>query len=290
MHTLTYNYRVLSCNLHVVGLYFIRAASEAVYGYAAARAAGSGTQAHETGYRMPQTAQRFRQERGPSRSAGFTLIEMLIVMALIAMLAGMIMATYAGIVGRQRRAKAIVDIELIRKGLEDFYAAWGKYPPTHSFDGIDGPNRSLVYFLSRDCSKLDEGAADFLPANDPRCGPFIDSYILADKERFKIRSGARLWHDPWGNPYIYFERSANRGYTNDAPRYRITGHAAEDAGGTPVQPRKDDELLFYGTDSFQVWSCGPDKRTTFFGRDGDAGDGPVSRWASDDITSWDGGT
>jgi len=216
---------------------------------------------------------------------------MLIVMVLVVIMAGMIMAVYRGLVEGQRRAKAIVDIELIRKGLEDFYAAWGKYPPTHSesFDGIDGPNRSLVHFLSRDCSKLPDGDPDHLPANDPRCGPFIDSYVLADKERFRIRSGGLVWHDPWGNPYIYFERSAIRDYADDAPKYRITGHAAEDAGGTPVQPRKDDNLLFYGTDSFQVWSCGPDKRTSFSGRDGDEGDGPVSRWATDDITSWDGG-
>ncbi len=217
---------------------------------------------------------------------------MLIVMVLIVIMAGMIMAVYRGLVEGQRRSKAIVDIELIRKGLEDFYAAWGKYPPTHAsdFDGIDGPNRSLVHFLSRDCSKLDEGAADRLPANDPRCGPFIDSYVLADKERFRIRSGGLVWHDPWGNPYIYFERSAIRVYAGNAPKYRIMGNAAENPDGTPVQPRKDDDLLFYGADSFQVWSCGPDMRTSFYGRDGDAGDGPISRSASDDITSWDGGT
>ena len=224
--------------------------------------------------------------RRRARAGAFTLVELLVVIVIVAIISGLIMATFRGLMGTQLAHKAVADIEAIRAGIEQYQKAWGSYPPADMFGGeVSGPNRALVQCLSLDCHALPETDPCYKPADDPRRGPFIAKYLIEDKDRFQTRDlggGAALyWLDPWGNPYIYFERNSIREYTLDeAPRYHIMGMAI-DAGsgdGSAFQPRKDDEGIFYGVTSFQVWSCGPDGRSTF--------DGAPGRSAEDDLTSW----
>jgi prepilin-type N-terminal cleavage/methylation domain-containing protein len=64
---------------------------------------------------------------------GFTLIEMLIVLLLIAILAGMVFALM-GLVGKNAdKANTIRRVEMLANAVEEFRAEYGKYPPVPQY-------------------------------------------------------------------------------------------------------------------------------------------------------------
>lgn len=225
-----------------------------------------------------------RPRRSPR--GGFTLIEILVVVLIIAILSGFILAGVRRLVERQKVNVAVADIELIRNALEQYEQAWGQYPPADMFGNqINGANRALVA-----CLEFEYDDADKDPT-DPQHGPFLKSYIVRDSSRIQTRTidseEVRLWFDPWQNPYVYFERNTIREYDGDEPTYQILGNAEGRANGMPFRPRKDappdDESgLFYDALRFQIWSCGPDKRSSVDGETTDTA-------GRDDITSWNTG-
>lgn len=60
--------------------------------------------------------------------SGFTLVELLVVIVIIAILAAITMVAYNGIQGRARDAGRLSDIETIAKALELYYGDNGQYP------------------------------------------------------------------------------------------------------------------------------------------------------------------
>jgi general secretion pathway protein G len=60
--------------------------------------------------------------------SGFTLIEMLIVMVLIVLLAGVVLAVYGNSVTRAKEAALSEDLFQMRKAIDEYYADKGKYP------------------------------------------------------------------------------------------------------------------------------------------------------------------
>ncbi|MBI4885725.1 MAG: type II secretion system protein [Acidobacteria bacterium] len=64
-----------------------------------------------------------------SEGAGFTLIEMLIVMALITILAGIGLATHANSQTRAREAVLKEDLFRMRDAIDQYYADKNTYPP-----------------------------------------------------------------------------------------------------------------------------------------------------------------
>jgi prepilin-type N-terminal cleavage/methylation domain-containing protein len=83
------------------------------------------------------TIQRFndsrRQSNSSFRSAGaaaFTLLELLIVMTIIAVLAGITFATMGYVQGKARRSRAEAEIAAISAALENYKADNGDYPST----------------------------------------------------------------------------------------------------------------------------------------------------------------
>ena len=61
---------------------------------------------------------------------GFTLVELLVVVAVILLLAGMLFRIGNLVSDRAQRARAISDMQAIANALEEYYAAHGIYPPT----------------------------------------------------------------------------------------------------------------------------------------------------------------
>jgi general secretion pathway protein G len=62
------------------------------------------------------------------RVDGFTLIEVLIVMVLLILLAGVSLAVYGNSVRRGREAALAEDLFQMRKAIDEYYADKGKYP------------------------------------------------------------------------------------------------------------------------------------------------------------------
>lgn len=63
-----------------------------------------------------------------SRTSGFTLMEMMIVMALIVILAGIGMTVYGNSVTRSKEAVLKEDLFRMRDAIDQFYADKNKYP------------------------------------------------------------------------------------------------------------------------------------------------------------------
>lgn len=71
---------------------------------------------------------------------GFTIIELLIVIAIIAILAGLVLNNFQGAQAKARDTGRVTDINNIHSKLEEFYNENGAYPNTFTqatFPGID---------------------------------------------------------------------------------------------------------------------------------------------------------
>ena len=66
----------------------------------------------------------------PGRHAGFTLIELMVVMTIIIILAGIGLATYGNSVTRAKEATLKEDLFRMRDAIDQYYADKNKYPPS----------------------------------------------------------------------------------------------------------------------------------------------------------------
>jgi len=103
---------------------------------------------------------------------GYTIIELLGVMVIIAVLAGIVIGVFGSAAKKGDISKAKADIEHIRIALDEFRAEFGYYPLS---GGYEGPFNSLV---SNELSAAQQ-AVVFTAVDEL-------SYI-----------------DPWGNEYMY---------------------------------------------------------------------------------------
>lgn len=73
--------------------------------------------------------------------AGFTIIELLIVIAIIAILAGLVLNNFQGAQAKARDTQRVTDVNNIHTKLEEYYNDNNGYPNTFTaatFPGIDG--------------------------------------------------------------------------------------------------------------------------------------------------------
>ena len=100
-------------------------------------------------------------------NAGFTLLELLVVMVIIGLLAGYVGPRYFAQIGKSETKVARTQIDALEKALEQYRLDTGHYPSTE---------QGLAYLNAR-------------PANEPRWGgPYLKKNVPTD---------------PWGNPYLY---------------------------------------------------------------------------------------
>jgi general secretion pathway protein G len=108
-----------------------------------------------------------RVQKDYARGAGFTLLELLVVMVILALLAGYVAPRYFGQVSKSERRTARVQIAELEKALDQFRLDVGRYPTSEQ--GLDA-------LVDR-------------PANEPKWdGPYL-------RKRVPL--------DPWGRPYVY---------------------------------------------------------------------------------------
>jgi len=80
------------------------------------------------------------QFRPPLRRA-FTLIEMLVVVAIMAILAGLILAVGGSVTQKRTIARARAEMSKLETAIEAYKAKMGFYPPGNSQTAADGPQR-----------------------------------------------------------------------------------------------------------------------------------------------------
>jgi len=106
-------------------------------------------------------------KKSPSRYAGFTLLELLVVMVIIGLLAGFVAPRYFAQVGKSQVKVARAQIDALDKALDEFRLDMGRYPTS------------------------EEGLAVLMTpvANEPNWGgPYL-------------KKGVPM--DPWGRAYVY---------------------------------------------------------------------------------------
>lgn len=105
----------------------------------------------------------------PSRAgrAGFTLLELMVVMVIIGMLAAYVAPRYFAQVGKSETKLARAQIDALEKALDQYRADTGHYPSSE---------QGLAALMVR-------------PGNEPKwAGPYMKREVPAD---------------PWGRPYLY---------------------------------------------------------------------------------------
>lgn len=226
-----------------------------------------------------------------SRARGFTLIEILIVVAIIGLLAAVLLVSFSSVFGKSDRAQAQATIETLRANVEGFQARWGVPPPANlqelgmlaGYPTLTDPNRTNV------------GVEALVLAlrSGREQGPYIDTALFADDDRrtnldidtvvegalapefldIPAEESRELYEivDPWGNPFVYLDvKSVQTGNIE----YDVT---LANGTTTRIDPVECQNALRHPTtgafpSGYVIWS---------FGEDGinDYGRG-------DDITSW----
>lgn len=99
--------------------------------------------------------------------AGFTLLELLVVMVIIGLLAGYVGPKYFSQVGKSETKVAKAQIDAVEKALDQYRLDTGRYPTTE---------QGLAALMQQ-------------PASEPRwAGPYMKKAVPSD---------------PWGRPYSY---------------------------------------------------------------------------------------
>jgi len=145
------------------------------------------------------------------RKAAFTLIELLIVMAIIIILGGLILATAGYVQNKGKRSRAEAEIAALSAALENYKADNGVYPSDSDTKGLnvatttktdyDMPSLRLYEYLSGDTNHdRTVGASEgrtYFPFKSNQLSP-LDQTLAVTALR-----------DPFGNPYGYSTMKAS---------------------------------------------------------------------------------
>ncbi len=196
--------------------------------------------------------------RGNRRRRGLTLIEILVVIAIMALLAGIATHTLFATIIRARVAQARSEIARIAGAVESYRREFGAYPPdTGEWNEATFDPRSIHRYLAR--GLVDAGT-----------GKRYDSFMGIPSGRFVERDadGVGIHVDPWGNPYHL--DAVHMVYASG--KWRKTGEPY-----LPARPATE------RTRPYKVISFGPDGTTAPgypFDRE------TLGQDAKDDVRSW----
>src|SRR2546428_8496360 len=162
-------------------------------------------------------------------TAGITLIELLIVIAIIAILIGLLFPAFSAVQDQAKRTQAKNDLTQIVSAVNAFYTEYGKYPLVAA-DTIYGPagtaNDGLFYTL-----RAVALGANALDVANPRKIVFINPPDVKDPANPRSGIGALTgtgpgqYFDPWGKPY---DVEIDGGYDNT-----VANPYTANAGTTP---------------------------------------------------------
>jgi prepilin-type N-terminal cleavage/methylation domain-containing protein len=145
-----------------------------------------------------------------SRQRAFTLIELMVVMAIMAILAGLVFGAMRGMKANSMRKKSSVQIAALELGLEMYRTDFGGFPISEVDPEGDARTGATILYQA-----LSGDGNDLLEASSPQAsiGELASSQrsymeqLDAKRNPFGLvmrRSGASYYvADPWREPYRY---------------------------------------------------------------------------------------
>ena len=159
--------------------------------------------------------------------AAFTLIELMAVITIIVILAGLVVGSLGFVNDKQAKDKAKVQIGMISKALEEYKLDNGTYPATAASTTGSGNSQLLFDALYY------KGAQDTTGATKIYIGELNPLNTKQGWTSGTASSSTKI-NDPWGNEY----------------RYRTALNTSGAANSSTQNP------------DFDLWSCGKDGATT----------------------------
>lgn len=141
---------------------------------------------------------------------GFTLIEMVTVMSIILLLAGIVVGSMNFVQGRQAREKAKAQIALLSKAIEEYKMDMGVYPGTEDTVIAGDVSEEIYQALFKDGydftnpstppATWDKARKIYVNELDPRDNK--QGWVTRLASSAAVPDNLKII-DPWGNPYRY---------------------------------------------------------------------------------------
>jgi prepilin-type N-terminal cleavage/methylation domain-containing protein len=147
-------------------------------------------------------------------SDAFTLLELMVVIAIVVVLAGLLFPAVQSILDRAKKVQAKNDLSQIVTAVNAFYTEYGRYPTDQTTDAAatcGGSTSSKVLF-----DELRAKTASFNTRRIIFISPPEDSTQTSPKG--KIGSDGQF-HDPWGTAYLVrmdanYDNNVDNAYTD----------------------------------------------------------------------------
>jgi len=144
-----------------------------------------------------------------NRERAFTIIELLVVMAVIIVLAGLVLGTSQYVQKKGARSRAEAEIAAISAACESYKADNGIYPQAPATDGLDPtatPDESKYAAASLELYALISGDTDRNRSADTKSYMSFKPNQLSPQDQAKNVTAIR---DPFGNSYGYSTMKAS---------------------------------------------------------------------------------
>jgi prepilin-type N-terminal cleavage/methylation domain-containing protein len=206
------------------------------------------------------------------RSQAFTLIEMLVVIAIIAILAGILLPALSYVKVKAKVKQAQMEMSNLTAAIKDYEKEYNRYPGSANVEKNGNPdftygtvglstsgsvtmpgpynenNRLVMFILLNHMDQAADPLKTDIKGRNPRNLSLFDGKMVSG-DQAGISTDDHVFRDPWGNPYIITIDLDDNNKCLDA-YYRNVGGP----GLTGTAPN----IEFSG--SVMIWSFGPDKK------------------------------